>query len=68
LNRLYEYDASMIDSIMRLDSAQANLFSTVQSGDENEARRLLDEISDELVAFERTFEDRIPRVAGIYNL
>ena len=68
LNRLYEYDASMIDSIMRLDSAQANLLSTVQAGDENEARRLLDEISNELVAFERTFEDRIPRVAGIYNL
>ena len=68
LNRLYEYDASMIDSIMRLDSAQANLFSTVQAMDDNEARRLLDEINDELVAFERTFEDRIPRVAGIYNL
>jgi hypothetical protein len=68
LNRLYEFDASMIDSIQRLNSSQAALLSAVQAGDQNEARRMLDGIKDELVAFERTFEDRIPMVAGIYNL
>jgi hypothetical protein len=68
LNRLYEYDSSMIDSIARMDSSQAGLLSAVQGGDQDGARARLDEIIDELVHFERTFEDRIPRVAGIYNL
>jgi len=68
LNRLYEYDASMIDSIARMDSSQAILLSAVQSRDDDGARRKLDEIRDDMTAFEGTFEDRIPRVAGIYNL
>ena len=68
LNRLYEFDASMISSIQRMDGDQAALLATVQAGDQNGARAKLDEIRDELVAFERTFEDRIPVVAGIYNL
>ncbi len=68
LNRLYEYDASMIDSIQRMDSAQGMLLTAVQAQDQNEARSRLDEIHNDLMAFERAFEDRIPVVAGIYNL
>ena len=68
LNRLYEYDASMIDAIARMDGALGNLLAAVHARDDDGARRLLDEIRDDLTAFERTFEDRIPRVAGIYNL
>jgi hypothetical protein len=68
LNRLYEYDASMIDTIQRLDSSQAALHGAVTARDDNDARRLLEEIRNDLVAFERVFEDRIPRVAGIYNM
>ncbi|UCC92623.1 MAG: hypothetical protein JSW25_08145 [Thermoplasmata archaeon] len=68
LNRLYEFDASMIDSIQRLNSSQAALLASVQAGDQDDARRRLDDIRDELTGFERTFDDRIPVVAGIYNL
>ena len=68
LNRLYEYDASMIDAIQRMDSAQGALLTAVQDRDQNVARQRLDEIRDDLVAFQRAFEDRIPVVAGIYNL
>ena len=68
LNRLYEYDASMIDTIQRLDSAQAILLSAVQARDDSGARRLLEDIRNDLTEFQRVFEDRIPRVAGIYNM
>ena len=68
LNRLYEYDASMIDAIQRMDSSQGLLLSAVQARDQNGARQKLEEIGDDLVAFQRAFEDRIPVVAGIYNL
>lgn len=68
LNRLYEYDASMIDAIQRMESAQGMLLAAVNDRDQNEARLRLDEIRDDLVAFQRVFEDRVPMVAGIYNL
>lgn len=68
LNRLYEFDSSMIGSIHSLDQSQASLLNLVRSGDENGATEALREIKDELVKFERAFEDRIPLIAGIYNL
>lgn len=68
LNRLYEYDASLISGIQHLDQAQANLLAAVQAGDQDTARHHLDDIKRELVEFERVFEERIPRVAGIYNM
>ncbi|NIP35497.1 MAG: hypothetical protein GWN18_11130 [Thermoplasmata archaeon] len=51
-----------------MDSAQGMLLAAVQAQDQNEARSRLDEIHNDLMAFERAFEDRIPVVAGIYNL
>ena len=68
LNRLYEYDASMIRSIHSLDQSQASLLNLVRSGDENGATEALRGIKDELLNFERAFGDRIPIIAGIYNL
>ncbi len=68
LNRLYEFDSSMILSIQSLDRSQAPLLNLVRSGDENGVTDALRAIKDELVNFERAFEDRIPIIAGIYNL
>ncbi len=68
LNRLYEYDASMIRSIQSLDQSQASLLNLVRSGDENGATEALRAIKDELSNFERAFGDRIPIIAGIHNL
>jgi len=68
LNRIYEYDSSMIGSIHSLDQSQASLLNLVRSGDENGATEALRAIKDELVDFERAFEDRIPLISGIYNL
>jgi len=68
LNRIYEFDASMIRSIQSLDQSQASLLNLVRSGDEDGATEVLRGIKDELVNFEREFEDRIPLISGIYNL
>jgi hypothetical protein len=68
LNRLYEHDSSMIRSIQNLDQSQASLLNLVRSGDENGATEALRAIKDELVNFERAFEDRIPLISGVYNL
>lgn len=68
LDRLYEYDSSMIRSIQSLDQSQASLLNLVRSGDENGATEALRAIKDELVNFERAFDNRIPIISGIYNL
>jgi hypothetical protein len=68
LNRLYEFDFSMIDAIQRMDGTLGMLLTSVQAGDQNGARQKLDDIRNDLVTFQRAFEDRIPVVAGIYNL
>jgi hypothetical protein len=68
LDRLYEYDASMIRSIQSLDGSQASLLNLVRSGDENGATEALRAMKDELVNFERAFDNRIPLISGIYNL
>jgi hypothetical protein len=68
LDKLYEYDSSMIRSIQNLDQSQASLLNLVRSGDENGATEALRAIKNELINFERAFEDRIPLISGIYNL
>ena len=68
LNRLYEYDAAMISSIKALDSSQARLVSLVAEGDQTDVTKELGGIRQELNQFERAFEERIPRIAGIYNI
>jgi hypothetical protein len=68
LNRLYEYDASMIGSIERLEDIARNLVSRASGGDESSIAKALGEVRSELTEFEHTFEERIPRIAGIYNM
>ena len=68
LNRLYEYDATMISAIQELDETQAKLINAARVGDQGMARSYLDQISEELTNFERAFEERIPRIAGILNI
>jgi hypothetical protein len=68
LNRLYEYDAHLISAIKHMDEAQADLISAIHGRDETATRSSLNMIDHQLVEFERVFEERIPRVAGIYNM
>lgn len=68
LNRLYEYDSSMIGSIKALDEAKAKLLTRVQEADGPGTTEELREIRTQLTQFENAFEERIPRIAGIYNM
>jgi hypothetical protein len=68
LNALYEYDARMIAKITELDGAIRWLQDITSGSDVEKARESLDKIREGLVDFERTFEERIPRIAGIYNI
>lgn len=68
LNRLYEYDSTMIYAIKELDRAQARLLEVTREGDVNESRDQLDVIRNELGNFEKAFEERIPRIAGILSI
>jgi len=68
LNALYEYDARLIDRINELDGAIRWLQDITSSSDADKARESLEKIRESLVDFERTFEERLPRVAGIYNV
>lgn len=68
LNRLYEYDAHLIGAVKHMDEAQANLLSAIHASDETGTRSNLEMIDRQLVEFQRVFEERIPRVAGIYNM
>ena len=68
LNRLYEYDSKMIYAIKELDRAQSRLLEVTREGDVDQAREQLDVIRVELSNFEKAFEERIPRIAGILNI
>ena len=68
LNRLYEYDASMIGAIQSLDGTQSRLLNAIHAGDEEGTGRTLGDMKKELSDFEKAFDDRIPVIAGIYNL
>ncbi len=68
LNALYTYDAKMIESIQELDETAQKLLRSAEAGDSGVIGGWLRAIRDELVEFERTFEERIPRVAGIFNM
>ncbi len=68
LNALYEYDAHMISKINELDGAIRWMQDITSGSDTDKARESLDKIRESLVDFERTFEERIPRIAGIFNI
>ncbi len=68
LNALYEYDARMIARIKDLDLAIRWLQDMASGDDTDKAGESLAKIRESLVDLERTFEERIPSIAGIYNI
>jgi hypothetical protein len=68
LNRLYEYDYRMISSIRELEEMAKRLLDATRVNDLDTMDQHLDGLREELVDFESNFEDRIPQIAGIYNL
>jgi hypothetical protein len=68
LNRLYEYDYAMVASIQDLLRQAAELKVAVDASDPARTKGSVDAIRANLTNFTRAFEERIPRIAGIYNM
>ena len=68
LNRLYEYDLMMVQSINDLTRLSGELKNAIYANDNAKIHEQLDSIRANLNNFTRAFEERIPRIAGIYNM
>ena len=68
LNRLYEYDLMMVQSINDLIRLSGELKNAIYASDNAKIHEQLDGIRANLNNFTRAFEERIPRIAGIYNM
>jgi membrane-associated HD superfamily phosphohydrolase len=68
LNRLYEYDYAMVASIQDLMRQASELKLAVDASDAARTKGSVDAIRANLTNFTRAFEERIPRIAGIYNM
>ena len=68
LDQLYQFDVSMIDLIQRMGEQTGGLKDASDSGDSSRIGELLVGIKDAMKDFERIFDERMPRIAGIYNM
>jgi hypothetical protein len=68
LDRLYEYDFALINHVLAIESCIVALRRAVNARDANAMNMEIENIRSRLEDFERTFEERIPRIAGIYNI
>ncbi len=68
LNAIYEYDIRMVTSINQLEESVTSLRNAVYANDAMTINQHLEGIRAQLGAFTTAFEERIPRIAGIYNM
>ena len=68
LNRLYEYDLMMVQSINDLLRLSGELKNAIYANDNAKIHEQVDGLRANLNNFTRAFEERIPRIAGIYNM
>jgi hypothetical protein len=64
LNRLYEYDASMIESISFIDEALVRLPDMVRSGDSAGVTETVDTVRDRVEGLEDRFKRRKAAITG----
>mgnify|MGYP005834790229 CR=1 FL=1 len=64
LNRLYEYDANMIDLVSAMSSDISSLRQAVEAGDEDSAKAGLSDIKARIMEFEDQFNRRIRVIEG----
>jgi hypothetical protein len=67
LERIYDYDYSMIMYVLEIEKAVVSLRKAIDYKDAKEMKTSVDVIRTRLADFDRTFEERIERVAGIFN-
>lgn len=67
LERLYEYDFGMITYVLDIEKGVVDLRKAVDAKAERGMKDEFHIIRTRLADFERTFKERIERVAGIFN-
>jgi len=67
LEKLYEYDWAMIDYVMSMEKFVVDLRSGIDAHDDVLITGSLKNIRARLVDFDRSFDERIERSAGIFN-
>ena len=68
LERLYEYDWAMIDYVMSMEKSIIDLRKAIDAHLDTDVKAQLEGLHSRLADFERSFEERIERSAGIFNL
>lgn len=68
LNRIYEYDYAMVSAIQDLMRLAGELKVAVEASDDSRMKTTVTSIKSNLSNFTRAYEERIPRIAGIYNM
>jgi hypothetical protein len=67
LEHLYEYDWAMIDYVITLEKCVTDLRSAIDGRNEAGIKAQLGAIRARLADFDRSFDERIERSAGIFN-
>jgi len=67
LEHLYEYDWAMIDYVITLEKCITDLRSVIDGRNEAGIKAQLGAIRARLADFDRSFDERIERSAGIFN-
>ena len=67
LERLYEYDWAMIDYVMTMERCIIDLRSAIDAHNDAGIKAQLQAIRARLADFDRSFDERIERSAGVFN-
>jgi hypothetical protein len=68
LDRIYEYDYAMVSAIQDLVRLAGELKVAAEAADDPRMKATMASIKSNLSNFVRAYEERIPRIAGIYNM
>ena len=64
INALYDYDRSMIETVVHLKEIAQNLSDDAAAGDLSQLKSYLKEIRKEVQLFEKTSRDRMNTIQG----
>ena len=67
LDRLYDYDYSMILYAIEIEKAVVGLRAAIEGKNDDMMKESVDRIRARLADFDRTWDERLERVAGIFN-
>ena len=67
IERIYDYDWAMIDYVMSMEKCIIDLRKAIDAEQETDIKLQLEGLHSRLADFDRSFDERIERSAGIFN-